>query len=156
MAELSTYSSAGVDRRRGTRDFLVFLLAGDLYAVGLTRIREILSPPPITPVPRAKRAVLGVCSVRGLLVTVMDLRRRLHVEEHELTRRARILLVEAQSGEVIGLMVDEVRHVARLSDGEIEVATNLLGGDVSEHVIGIGRPAGEVVVLLNLSSIVSA
>jgi purine-binding chemotaxis protein CheW len=156
MAELVSHSSAGVDRRRGTRDFLVFLLAGDLYAVGLTRIREILSPPPITPVPRAKRAVLGVCSVRGLLVTVMDLRRRLHVEESDLTRRARILLVEAQSGEVIGLMVDEVRHVARLSDSEIEVATNLLGGDVSEHVVGIGRPAGDVVVLLNLSSIVSA
>ncbi len=156
MAELLARAEGGVDRRRGTRDFLVFLLAGDLYAVGLTRIREILSPPPITPVPRAKPAVLGVCSVRGLLVTVMDLRRRLQVEEQPLTRRARILLVEAQSGEVIGLMVDEVRHVARLSDAEIEMASNLLGGDVSEHVVGIGRPAGEVVVLLNLSSIVSA
>jgi purine-binding chemotaxis protein CheW len=156
VAELITRAEASADRRRGTRDFLVFLLAGDLYAVGLTRIREILSPPPITPVPRARPAVLGVCSVRGLLVTVMDLRRRLQVEEQPLTRRARILLVEAQSGEVIGLMVDEVRHVARLSDAEIEMASNLLGGDVSEHVVGIGRPAGEVVVLLNLSSIVSA
>jgi chemotaxis signal transduction protein len=65
------------------------------------------------------------------------------------------LLVEAQNGEVVGLMVDEVRHVARLSDGEIEVASNLLGGDVSEHVVGVGRPSGEVVVLLNLSSLVS-
>lgn len=156
MAEIMHHSGSGVDRRRGTRDFLVFLLAGDLYAVSLTRIREILSPPPITSVPRAKRAVLGVCSVRGLLVTVMDLRRRLHVEERPLTRHARILLVEAQSGEVIGLVVDEVKHVARLADSEIEVATNLLGGDVSEHVVGIGRPGGDVVVLLNLSSIVSA
>ncbi len=156
MAEIVVQGTAGLERRRGTRDFLVFLLAGDLYAVGLTRIREILSPPPITPVPRAKPAVLGVCSVRGLLVTVLDLRRRLHVEQPPLTRRARILLVEAQSGEVIGLMVDEVRHVARLSDSEIEVASNLLGGDVSEHVVGIGRPNGDVVVLLNLSSIVSA
>ena len=156
MGEIVGHNAQGVARRRGTRDFLVFILAGDLYAVGLTRIREILSPPPITPVPRARPAVIGVCSVRGLLVTVMDLRRRLHVEEQPLTRRARILLVEAQSGEVVGLMVDEVRHVARLSDSEIELATSLLGGDVSEHVIGIGRPVGDVVVLLNLSTIVSA
>jgi purine-binding chemotaxis protein CheW len=155
MATLARRGVLDLERRSGVREFLVFVLADELYAVGLTRIREILTPPPITPVPRAPRAVLGVCSVRGLLVTVMDLRRRLRLEERSLTRRSRILLVEAQNGEVVGLMVDEVRHVARLNDAEIEVASNLLGGDVSEHVVGVGRPSGEVVVLLNLSSLVS-
>jgi purine-binding chemotaxis protein CheW len=138
------------------REFLVFVLAGELYAVELTRIREILSPPPLTVVPRAGREVIGVCSVRGLLVTVVDLRRRLRLHEAPTSRRTRILLAQADSGEVVGLLVDEVRQVLRLAEPEIEAANAVLGGDVSEHVLGIGRPQGMIVILLDLSAIVSS
>ncbi|MCA9645973.1 MAG: purine-binding chemotaxis protein CheW [Polyangiaceae bacterium] len=145
-----------VSEDRGViREYLAFVLAGEVYAVALTRIREILSPPPITEVPRAGRDVIGVCSVRGLLVTVVDLRRRMRLEEAPISRRSRILLAIANSGEVVGLMVDEVKQVIRLAEAEIEIAQTVLGGDVSEHVMGIARPASGVVVLLNLGSIVS-
>lgn len=143
------------DVEKNLREYLMFTLAGDTYAVALTRIREILSPPPITTVPRAGRDVIGVCSVRGLLVTVVDLRRRMRLTETALSRRSRILLATANSGEVVGLMVDEVKQVMRLAESEIEVAQSVLGGDVSEHVMGIARPGGSVLVLLNLGSIVS-
>jgi purine-binding chemotaxis protein CheW len=144
--------------RRGSdrgpvREFLVFALGGDLYGVELAGIKEILSPPPITPVPRAGREVVGVCSVRGLLVTVVDLRRRLRLEERPLTRRTRILLIQAPSGDVNGLLVDEVRQVVRLAEAEIESAASALGGDVAEHVLGVGRPAGTFLVLLDLRAI---
>lgn len=141
--------------RGPVREYLAFILTGETYAVALTRIREILSLPPITAVPRSPNEVLGVCSVRGLLVTVIDLRKRLRLEEQKLTRRARILLVESDSGEVVGLLVDEVKQVIRLAEGEIEVAQTVLGGDLSEHVVGIGRPAGNLVILLDLGSIVT-
>ena len=141
--------------RGPVREFLAFTLAGELYGIELTRIREILSPPPITYVPRAASDVIGVCSVRGLLITVIDLRRRLSLEQRPATRRSRILLTQTDSGEVLGLYVDEVRQVMRLLETEIEMATSVLGGDVSEHVLGIGRPAGLVLVLLDLSSIVT-
>ena len=154
MADLARSSSGAVERRGAVREFLAFALAGELYGVELTRIREILSPPPITPVPRAPREVIGVCSVRGLLVTVVDLRRRLRLPERQSTRRARILLTTADSGEVIGLFVDEVRQVMRLGESEIEVASSVLGGEVSEHVLGIARPGEHLLILLDLGSIV--
>lgn len=159
VANLTQSTASRMARRSGdrgpVREFLMFSLAGELYGVELTRIKEILSPPPITVVPRAPHNVVGVCSVRGLLVTVLDLRRTLRLEERALTRRGRILLGEADSGEVIGLLVDEVRHVVRLAATEIEPAATALGGDVSEFVMGIGRPAGEFLILLDLPSIVS-
>jgi purine-binding chemotaxis protein CheW len=159
VANLTQSTASRLARRIGdrgpVREFLMFALAGELYGLELTRIKEILSPPPITTVPRAPRNVVGVCSVRGLLVTVLDLRRTLHVEERPLTRRARILLGAADTGEVIGLLVDEVRHVVRLAANEIEPAASALGGDVSEFVLGIGRPAGEFLILLDLPSVVS-
>lgn len=135
------------------REFLVFALGGEPYGVELTRIKEILSPPPITVVPRAKPEVVGICSVRGLLVTVLDLRRRLGLVERPLTRRARILLTIGEHDEVIGLLVDEVRQVVRLAEAEIEVAEVALGGDVTEHVVGIARPQSSFVILLDLHAI---
>jgi purine-binding chemotaxis protein CheW len=151
-------STRGRPLRRGNdrgpvREFLVFSLAGELYGVELTGIKEILSPPPITQVPRSGRDVVGVCSVRGLLVTVLDLRRRLRLEERALGRRSRILLATAQSGEVTGLLVDDVRQVVRLAESEVEVAAAALGGDVAEHVMGVGRPDGLFLVLLDLKAI---
>jgi purine-binding chemotaxis protein CheW len=135
-------------------ELLAFSLAGELYGVPLDKIREILSPPPITEVPRAPRDVIGVCSVRGLLVTVVDLRRCLGVEERPPTRRTRVLLTQIDSGETVGLLVDDVKQVIRLAESELELASSVLGGDVSEHVVGIGRPPGMEVVLLDLSSVI--
>jgi purine-binding chemotaxis protein CheW len=137
---------------RGPKEFLVFMLAGAAYAVELARIREIVSPPLLTDVPRAAREILGVCSVRGLLVTVIDLRRRLRLVAAEATRTSRILLTETQSGEAIGLFVDEVKYVIRLESSEIEVAQAVLGGDLSDHITGIGRAENQVIVILDLMS----
>lgn len=140
---------------RGMREFLLFNLASDAYAVELALIREILSPPALTKVPRAPHDVMGVCSVRGLLVTVFDLRRRLRVTASPATRSSRILLTTTSHGEVVGVFVDEVRHVVRIEPGEIESAQAVLGGDAPDHVLGVGRTQGEVIVILDLVGMVS-
>src|SRR5690606_25109353 len=97
-----------------------------------------------TEVPRARSHVLGILSVRGRITTVFDLRRRLRMPAAEPTKASRILLV-AGSDEVVGLLVDSVDQVFRLQDDEIELAA-VVAGDLSEYVLGIGRPgsgAGE-------------
>jgi purine-binding chemotaxis protein CheW len=130
---------------RGPRtEFLAFVLAGDVYAAPVALVREILKPPPLTPVPRAPHATLGIVSVRGQLVTVVDLRRRLRLAEAPLSRKTRILLVDAAGGEVMGVYVDEVLQVYRLSESEIEPAATALGGEVAGYISGIARPIGAV------------
>jgi|HubBroStandDraft_6_1064221.scaffolds.fasta_scaffold340337_2 purine-binding chemotaxis protein CheW len=127
---------------RGPRtEYLAFVLAGDIYAAPVALVREILKPPPLTPVPRARDAVLGIISVRGQLVTVIDLRRRMRLVETPLSRRSRILLVDASGGEVLGLYVDEVLQVYRLSEAEIEMGASALGSDVAGYIAGIARPS---------------
>jgi purine-binding chemotaxis protein CheW len=127
---------------RGPRtEYLAFALAGDVYAAPVSFVREILKPPPLTPVPRAPHAIMGIVSVRGQLVTVVDLRRRLRLQEPSPTRRSRILLAEAPGGETLGLFVDEVLQVYRLSESEKEPAATALGGDVAPYIEGIARPS---------------
>lgn len=121
-----------------TREFLAFALGGEYYALPLSSIREILMPPPITGVPRAARDVLGIISVRGRITTVIDLRRRLNVEEAAETKASRILLAD-RGDEVIGVFVDRVLQVYRLEPEEIEYSS-VTGSDTSDHFMGIGRP----------------
>jgi purine-binding chemotaxis protein CheW len=138
------------------REFLTFVLGSDVFGVELARVKEILSPPPITRVPRAPAEVVGVCSVRGLLVTVVDLRIRMRLEVRPDTRRTRILLAVAASGEAVGLWVDEVLQVVRLAEADMELATTGVGTEVSEYVLGVGRPQGEFIVLLDLAALVTS
>jgi purine-binding chemotaxis protein CheW len=132
-------------------EYLAFVLADDTYAVQIAYIAEILKPPPLTAVPRAPREIIGVMSVRGRLVTVVDLRRRFRLAEQPLDRKSRILLVEA-GDEHIGLLVDEVLQVYRLAESEIEPAA-VLGGDQPAHIAGIGRPDGALLILIDLKPI---
>jgi len=157
MVDLTRAPAARLSRRGSEsaplREFLMFVVGGELFGIELTGIKEILSPPPITPVPRSSREVLGVCSVRGLLVTVLCLRRKLRLAETSSGRRSRILLTTSESGETVGLLVDEVRQVVRLQASEIEPAASTVGSDASEHVVGVARAPGSFVVLLDLRSI---
>jgi purine-binding chemotaxis protein CheW len=120
------------------REFLAFGLSDETYGLPLSSVREIVKPPPITEVPRSGRDVLGIISVRGRVTTVVDMRRRLRVHESPFGRATRILLV-AVGEEIMGLLVDRVMQVFRLSEDEVEVAT-VVGGDTAEYVMGIGRP----------------
>lgn len=120
------------------RELLAFVVADESYALPLSRVREILKPPPITEVPRAPADVLGIVTVRGRIVTVLDLRRRLRMPEGPHTRHTRVLLVD-DGKEVIGLLVDRVLQVHRLEEEELELAATV-AGDTADYVMGIGRP----------------
>jgi purine-binding chemotaxis protein CheW len=156
MADLVRDTGAGPRRGpkvRGPRvEYLAFRLGTDTYAVPIGEVREILKLPPVTEVPRAPSDVLGVVSVRGLLVTVVDLKQRLRVAPADITKRGRILLVMGAANEVIGLYVDEVLQVYRLAETEVEIAGNALG-KLGDYVVGIGRPEGALLILVDLAPI---
>lgn len=150
-----------------TMEALIFSLAGELYAAKVGGIHEILRPPPLTRVPRAPRGVLGVVSVRGRLVTVVDPRRALSLASPPPTSsRARIVLVETADGELLGVYVDEVQRVERFADDDLEPPAASLGSDVPTYVIGIARPkhrrgpgsdaTADTIVLLDLSLLIGA
>jgi purine-binding chemotaxis protein CheW len=157
MANLVARETGSGARRgpkvRGPRvEYLAFRLGTDTYAVPIGEVREILKLPPVTEVPRAPNDVLGVVSVRGLLVTVIDLKRRLRVAPADITKKGRILLVMGAANEVIGLYVDEVLQVYRLAEAEVEVSGNALG-KLGDYVVGIGRPEGALLILVDLAPI---
>lgn len=141
---LARRASAGDDHDRD--EYLSFVLEQDAFVVRVSYVHEILRLPPLTPVPRAPSWVRGIVSVRGQLVTVMDLRTRMGLPAAPPTKRTRILLVSdvtapSEQREIVGLLVDEVQHVYRLRADEIE-PSSVLGseGGATRLVVGIARP----------------
>ncbi len=97
------------------RQLLAFELAGGRYALPVERVREIARLRPITPLPRAPRAVLGVVSLRGEIVQVIDLCRRLGMASEPGTA-GRIVVVYGPDAGVAGLRVDRVTEVMRVPE----------------------------------------
>jgi purine-binding chemotaxis protein CheW len=140
-------------RAEGVQEYLSFVLADETYAVNIFHIKEIIKPPMITEVPRTERVILGVLNLRGMIAAVVDLRRRLGLEAAKQTRKSRILIVQLRD-ELVGLLVDEVRHVIRLKDEDIEPPPGVFDRVEAEHIVGVGRQEGEMYTLLDLDSVI--
>jgi purine-binding chemotaxis protein CheW len=119
-----------------------FRIGGEDYAVDVMRVREIIHPLPITPVPRAPAFVEGVVRLRGEVIPVLDVRKRLGVEARPQTRKTRFLLVDI-AGRRIGLVVDEVSEVLRLPRSELRPAPPLGPPGAPRFFLGVcGGEAG--------------
>jgi purine-binding chemotaxis protein CheW len=101
-----------------------FRIGEEDYAIDIMRVREIIHPLPITPVPRAPVFVEGVVRLRGEVIPVLDVRKRLGVEVRPASRKSRFLVVNV-AGRRIGLVVDEVCEVLRLPRSELRAAPPL-------------------------------
>ena len=157
FATEETYLRRQDDRRKHERrGILSFAVGGEVYGVDILSIREIIKLREITEVPRAPRFLLGVVTVRGLVLPVVDLRVRLRLDVAPLGRAARILVV-LHKGERFGLLVDEVRGVVRFSDAQIEPPPVSLAPSEAPFLAGIGRYPEEgeerMVILLSLDAV---
>ncbi len=140
-----------------------FRIGGEDYAIDIMRVREIIHPTPIVPVPRAPAFVEGVITLRGEVIPVLDVRKRLGVAATPLVRKSRFLLVNV-AGQRIGLVVDEVCEVIRVPRGEIRRAPALGNPDAPRFFLGVcggdGAPAtgrrggaGRIRLLLNVKAL---
>ncbi len=132
---------------------MVFSLAGEDYALDVTNVREIIRLDRITKVPRAPPWVEGVINLRGLVTTVVDLRKRLGLPVPAPDGNTRIVIVE-QGETVAGLVVDSVLEVMRPKAEEMSEAPALLArAHVSSFVQGLARLGNRILILLDLGKV---
>ena len=126
------------------RELLCVEVGGEPYALPIERVREIVRMCPVTKVPRAPALVLGVISLRGKIVQVLDLRRALGAAALPPTRRSRIVVLHSEAGEIAGWLVDSVSEVLRVPEGELRPPP----GDGGELVTAICARGERFVSLL--------
>jgi purine-binding chemotaxis protein CheW len=126
------------------RDLLRVEVGGEPYALPIERVREIVRFRPLTKLPRAPELVLGVVSLRGEIVQVLDLRRALAVDAKPPTRRSRIVVLHGDAGDTAGWLVDAVSEVLRVPESDLIPPP----GDAGELVTAICERSDRFVSLL--------
>lgn len=134
------------------RQLVVFQLGAEFYGVDIARVHEIIRLQTITRVPRAPAFVEGVINLRGKVIPVVDLRRRFGLESSEHTRASRIVVVEIGDN-VVGVIVDGVSEVLRVTGASIEPPSPVVAGIESEYIYGIARLDDRLVILLDLDRV---
>jgi len=119
LARAAAAAREGREETPLVRELLRVEVGGAPYALPIERVREIVRLRPLTPVPRVPPLVLGVISLRGQIVQVLDLRQALGEAHATPGRRARIVVLHGEGGEVAGLLVDAVRDVLRVPEADL-------------------------------------
>ena len=134
-------------------EFLWFDLSDQHFALELTDVEAVLKVPRIVEVPRAPEYLLGVATLRGSVVPVFDLRRRLGLPAPAPVRESRLVLA-FRGEEKNALLVDRVRGVMRTRTSEVEQPPHL-DGPVGAAARGLVRRNGRIVVLLEVEPLVA-
>jgi purine-binding chemotaxis protein CheW len=110
-------------------ELCAFRVGDEEYVIDIRRIREIVQPLPVTAVPRAPEWMDGVVNLRGEVVPVLDVRRRLGLPQRLPSRRTKLLIVHV-GGRVVALVVDAVSEVVRIPRSEIDPPPAMDAGGV--------------------------
>lgn len=133
--------------------FAVFTISGEEFGLEIERIFEITKPQKITPLPNTPRFINGVINLRGTVIPLMDMRRRLNVEPSHHEER---IIIAKMHGEKIGLLVDSVKEIVNIEKREIAPPSSIFKGLKPEYLNGIGKIGNRLIIILNLDSLLTA
>ena len=131
-----------------------FKLGGNICGVDIGSVQEIVTMPDITRVPDTPDFLEGIINLRGRIVSVIDLRKRLGADSAERGKKNMILVTEID-GKVVGLIVDEVSEVLRLNPDSIEPPPEMVSSVGAEYVKGVGKLENKIILLLDLAKVIS-
>lgn len=134
-------------------EFLCFRLGDEEYGVNIMEIKEIIKSRELTEVPRTPGFVDGVLSLRGVIVPVFTMRKRLGMSLDYDASQERIIIVRCGDG-LHGLRVDRVTDVVKIATTGREATPSVLEGVGREFVSGIGRAGKRMLIILDICKVV--
>jgi purine-binding chemotaxis protein CheW len=147
-------SAASTTDSAQTHQYLTFMLGGEVFAIGILFIKEIIEYSSLTEVPMMPAAVRGVINLRGSVVPVMDLLIRFGKQSSSVSKRTCIVIIEVvRLGERqdIGIVVDCVDSVLDIPAAEIEPPPTFGAGIRADFIHGMGKVNGKFVILLDVN-----
>ena len=131
-------------------ELLTFDMAGEHYAIDIDNVVELVTPRPITRIPNADPSIVGIFSLRGMIVTLIDARRRIgHGAGAAPDVEARIIVVQ-HGGENVGFLVDRVLRVVKIDADSVDPHPVVHASEQDDAVRGVFRREEMLTMVLNL------
>lgn len=132
-----------------------FNIGEEEFGVDILKVQEIIRMLEITRVPNAPDYVEGVINLRGKVIPIIDLRKRIGMPSKDDDKDTRIVVVEIDN-KVVGFIVDSVNEVLRINENITEAPPPMVSGIDSEYITAIGKLNDRLLILLDLSRVLSS
>ncbi len=131
-----------------------FTVASEEFCVDILKVQEIIRMVEITVMPNTPDYVEGIINLRGKIIPIIDFRKRMHLPFAEnLNEQSRRIVVVSFGKVTVGLVVDKVSHVMKLSTDQISPTPEVIKGFESECLMGVGRSGDKLLILLDLEKL---
>ena len=132
-----------------SKQYIVVMVGSEQYGIDISYIDNIVRMQKITRVPKVQPYFKGVINLRGEVVPVMSVRKKMGLEDDVLTNASRIIILKLEENASLGVIVDEVREVVNLSEDEIDKVSNK-----GRFINGIGKHGDQLISLLEINALV--
>lgn len=129
-----------------------FRVGNEEYVIDIMRIKEIINPLKITPVPSSSDLIEGMINLRGVIIPIVDLRKRFRVPRENWAKQSKYIIV-AVSGRIVGIVVDEVLEVVRIPRGMIKPSPEISQGREPGVFLGVCEHQGRLLLLVDLKKV---
>jgi purine-binding chemotaxis protein CheW len=134
---------------------VLFELNSEIYGINVKKIREVLRVGEIRKVEGSSDKVLGIINVRGIIVTVVDTRTSYGIKGKEFDDLSRIIIVELDSENIVGMMVDSVVEVKDIPEKQFEPISSTKEG-ASKYIQAIAHFQDKVIILIDVDNMFDA
>ncbi|HEY5998446.1 MAG TPA: chemotaxis protein CheW [bacterium] len=131
---------------------VVFGMGKEFFGVPIDEVHEIVRVPEVTAVPEAPQFLEGLINLRGKILPVIDLRRRLRFAESARDKHTRVLVSE-EGGKLVGLLVDAVYEVIRVADGALEPPPDIVAASGVEYISAVAKVDSRLISLLDFRKV---
>lgn len=142
-----------------TTQYLTFKLEDEVFALEISKVREVLDFTVVTKVPQTPEFMLGVINLRGSVVPVVDMRLKFAMTKTQTTVNTCVIIVEIElDGEttVLGALADSVQEVIELDPDQIEPPPRIGTRLKTKFIKGMGKRDSEFIIILDIDKVFSA
>jgi purine-binding chemotaxis protein CheW len=133
-------------------EYVTAMIGGQLFGLPIARVQDVFIPDRMTPVPLSSPDIAGILNLRGRIVTVIDMRRRLGVVEQKSDQPPMAIGIECR-GESYGLLIDDIGEVMTLPDNMRENNPVNLDARLAEVSSGVLRLDSQLLVVLDIDRV---
>jgi purine-binding chemotaxis protein CheW len=135
------------------KQYIILTLDKQFYGIDIIHINTIIMMPEITDIPLSYDYIKGMISLRGRVIPIINLHKRMNHGEEVITKDTRIIIFNINETEQVGIVVDTVKEVMVISKDEIEYPSPFIKSDES-FISGVGKKPDMLISILDINSIV--
>lgn len=133
--------------------FIVITMGEEQFGIDIRYVDNIVRMQRMTRIPKVPAYLKGVINLRGEVMPVMSIRLKMGLQEDEITKSTRIIILKLEQEGYVGIIVDEVKEVVTLEEEEIERIDQTGKNNKQTFINGVGKHNGQLISLLDLNSV---